>query len=234
MMKLSKKTLSYKIIILGISLGLTVSSAAAEFDLLTATTEPVSQAEINLKLKKNAESGDPFAQFMLAVQYEYGRSSLEKSDTKAFYWYQKAANHKLDNVTDKSNQLAAEAGIRLSQDSLGSMYEEGRGVRQNYSTAAKWYQKAADSGLASAQFKLGLMYEEGRGVRQNYSTAANFYIEAAKKSHSSAKNNLGRLYEKGLGVRQNKSKAKELYGQSCDDGEQISCNNYRILNEQGY
>ena len=232
-MKLSKKTFSYKIIALGVSLGLTVSSAAAESDLLTAT-ESTSQAESNLNLRKNAESGDPFAQFMLAAQYEYGRSSLEKSDTKAFYWYQKAANHKLDNVTGKSNHVGAETGIILSQDSLGSMYEEGRGVRQNYSTAAKWYQKAADSGLASAQFKLGLMYEEGRGVRQNYSTAANFYSEAAKKLHSSAKNNLGRLYEKGLGVRQNRSKAKELYGQSCDDGVQISCNNYRILNEQGY
>lgn len=233
-MKSSKNTLNYKLIILGVSLGLTVSCAAAEFDWLAATTDPTSESENNLKLIKNAERGDPLSQFMLAVQYEYGRASLEKNDAKAFYWYQKAANQDLDKVTYKSSQIGAETGIRFSQDSLGSMYEEGRGVRQNYATAAKWYQKAADYGLPSAQFKLGLMYEEGRGVRQNYATAANLYSEAAKKPHSAAKNNLGRLYEKGLGVRQNKTKAKELYGQACDDGQQVSCNNYRILNEQGY
>ena len=46
---------------------------------------------------------------------------------------------------------------------LGFMYDNGRGVTQDYAEALKWYRLAAEQGLADAQTWLGLMY--GRAVR---------------------------------------------------------------------
>ena len=39
------------------------------------------------------------------------------------------------------------------------MYQCGRGVDQNNSTAVKWYRKAAEQGHVYAQHSLGLMYQ---------------------------------------------------------------------------
>ena len=41
---------------------------------------------------------------------------------------------------------------------LGFMYDNGRGVTQDYAEALKWYRLAAELGLADAQTWLGLMY----------------------------------------------------------------------------
>ncbi|HEM9355462.1 TPA: sel1 repeat family protein, partial [Streptococcus agalactiae] len=48
---------------------------------------------------------------------------------------------------------------------LGVRYDNGRGVRQDYTQAVQWYRKAAEQGLADAQYNLGMMYANGQGVR---------------------------------------------------------------------
>ena len=53
---------------------------------------------------------------------------------------------------------SAEQGIADAQFNLGVMYDEGRGVTQDYNEAVKWYRKSAEQGLRDAQFNLGLMY----------------------------------------------------------------------------
>ena len=52
------------------------------------------------------------------------------------------------------------------------MYDEGRGVEQDATEAARWYGKAAEQGYADAQINLGLMYQDGRGVVQDHDEAA--------------------------------------------------------------
>ena len=50
-----------------------------------------------------------------------------------------------------------------NQKSLGYMYSEGKGVTQNYSQAAHWYQKAAEQGNEDAQkacIRLGINYKK--------------------------------------------------------------------------
>ena len=49
-------------------------------------------------------------------------------------------------------------GFAEAQFSLGVMYDEGQGVRQDYYKAVEWYTKAAKQGYADAQFNLALMY----------------------------------------------------------------------------
>jgi hypothetical protein len=65
-------------------------------------------------------------------------------------------------------KCAAKAGKAKAQATLGRMYSEGVGVKQNYIKAAKWMTKAAEQGEATAQAFLGVAYYKGRGVRQNY------------------------------------------------------------------
>ena len=47
------------------------------------------------------------------------------------------------------------------------MYDNGRGVRQDYAQAMQWYRQAAEQGDAHAQLALGLRYATGQGVRQD-------------------------------------------------------------------
>jgi hypothetical protein len=49
----------------------------------------------------------------------------------------------------------AEQGDSNSQTFLGRMYDEGKGVPQDYKTAVKWYSLAAEQGSAGAQSNLG-------------------------------------------------------------------------------
>ena len=67
---------------------------------------------------------------------------------------------------------AALRDLRSSRDPgsryfLGTMYEEGEGVPQDYKEAVKWYTKGAEHGDADAQTNLGVMYGRGRGVLQD-------------------------------------------------------------------
>ena len=58
------------------------------------------------------------------------------------------------------------------------MYENGRGVRQDYAEALRWYRKAAEQGDVQAQYNLGLMYYNGQGVRQNFHLSKEWFGKA--------------------------------------------------------
>ena len=62
------------------------------------------------------------------------------------------------------------------------MYQEGRGVPQDYAEAAGWYHRAADQGDIDAMFHLGASYAEGRGVAQDYVKAHMWVNLAASRS----------------------------------------------------
>jgi TPR repeat protein len=59
---------------------------------------------------------------------------------------------------------AAEQGNASAQTNLGMMYEDGRGIPQDYTEAARWYRKAADQGWPTGQGFLGALYTFGTGV----------------------------------------------------------------------
>jgi uncharacterized protein len=64
--------------------------------------------------------------------------------------------------------ISAKQGDALSQLLLGLMYDEGKGVKQDFIEAIKWYRRFAELGNASAQNNLGVMYAQGQGVLKNY------------------------------------------------------------------
>ena len=80
---------------------------------------------------------------------------------------------------------------------LGFMYANGKGVKQDYATAAKYYQKACDGGNAEGCYNLGLMYAYGKGVKQDYATAAKYYTKAYNGGCVAGCHNLGFMYANG-------------------------------------
>ena len=70
---------------------------------------------------------------------------------------------------------AAAKGDAAAQYEIASRYAEGRGVTQNLTAAAEWYERAAKHGLVPAQFRLGGLYEKGLGVKKDLDAARGYY-----------------------------------------------------------
>ncbi|MGR8980281.1 MAG: tetratricopeptide repeat protein [Gammaproteobacteria bacterium] len=83
----------------------------------------------------------------------------------------------------------AEKGDSTAEYSLGQMYEQGKGVEQDYQEAFKWYRLSAEQGNARAQYNLGGMYEKGQGVSRDYIRAYMWYDLAAIQGLHVARSN---------------------------------------------
>ncbi len=140
-----------------------------------------------------------------------------------------------DDASDFRQTLQlAEQGYAEAQYNLGVMYDSGRGVRQDYTEAVKWYREAAEQGDIEAQYNLGAMYYNGQGVRKDYAEAIRWFHKAAEQGNTGAQYNLGVMYANGRGVRQDLHLSKEWFGKACDGGFQEGCDPYRYLNQAGY
>jgi len=69
------------------------------------------------------------------------------------------------------------------------MYDNGRGVPQDFAAAASWYRKAANKGFAGAQSNLGIMYAKGQGIPQDYIAAHMWFNLAAGGGNKDAVKN---------------------------------------------
>lgn len=82
----------------------------------------------------------------------------------------------------------AEKGNSEAQYKLGVMYDEGKGVTQDYKKASKWYRLSAEQGKSGAQYNLGVMYIQGQGVTQDYVCAHMWLSFAADQGFKEAQN----------------------------------------------
>jgi hypothetical protein len=73
----------------------------------------------------------------------------------------------------------AERGGARAQWYLGSMYNGGRGVKQDSREAIRWYLMSAEQGDADGQSHVGYAYEQGLGVARDEKLAAQWYAKAA-------------------------------------------------------
>jgi TPR repeat protein len=104
-------------------------------------------------------------------------------------------------------QPLAAQGNAPAQSNLGLMYEEGRGVAQNYREAVMLFRLAAIQGDPSAQSNLGVMYERGQGIARDYGEAIKWYRLAAERRNPEALFNLGVAYKEGRGLPQDRVQA---------------------------
>mmetsp|Transcript_20229 Transcript_20229/g.47572 ORF Transcript_20229/g.47572 Transcript_20229/m.47572 type:complete len:143 (+) Transcript_20229:3-431(+) len=74
------------------------------------------------------------------------------------------------------------------------MYRQGRGVRTDFSEAAKWYQRSAEAGFPKAQYTLGMLFLDGTGLQQDLRQAEMWLKFAARQGHAEAKNNVATIH----------------------------------------
>ena len=181
------------------------------------STEANELFQIGISWCKKAVKHDyPPAQNELAGIYLLGSHGVNQNLEKAMELYLKAAMPINEWKTLYKN------GYVLAQHSLGTIYAEGIGVKQNYKEALKWYRKAAAQGHAKSQFSLGLLYYRGNGVNRDLKASANWYQKAAEQGDAEAQTNLARMYVKGEGVSKNSEKAARLALEAAQQGAAIA------------
>jgi hypothetical protein len=80
---------------------------------------------------------------------------------------------------------------------LGERFFYGKGVKQDYAKAVKWYTVAADRGDCSSQKKLADCYYLGQGAERNIAKAAYRYEQAAEQGDYDSQKALIRCYLQG-------------------------------------
>ena len=145
--------------------------------------KPESTAETNGIVRALAVSGDPAAQYELAVRYADGK--LLARDLKLSKdWFEKASAK----------------GVVPAQYRLGAMYERGIGVNKDPAQAKLWYQRAADAGNARAMHNLAVLFADGAGGSPDYASAIVWFRKAAELGVRDSEFNLAILYARGMGT----------------------------------
>lgn len=120
-------------------------------------------------LIKEAESGDPEAQYQLGLIYLYGNDE-PKDAKKAFEWLSKAA---AKNVVPAKREL-------------GIMLASGEGTEPDMARAVQLLSDAADNLDPGAFYHLGLMYETGLGVPKDLQKSMRLLAYAASMGYPGA------------------------------------------------
>lgn len=129
-------------------------------------------------------------------------------------WYQVAKQEYNQGYYEKAlpwMQKAAEKGDKYAQYYFGVMYQYGRGVPRNDTTAVFWYRKAAQQGLADAQINLGYMYSEGFGTQRNDSSVIYWFHKAEQQGEPYACRNIGNHYRYGRSLQKRWDSASVMY-----------------------
>jgi len=103
----------------------------------------------------------------------------------------------------KNCKQAAEKGNVIAQNTLGFLYLNGQGVKQDYEQAVTWFHKAAAQEYRDAQYNLSVMYKLGQGVEQDRAESLSWLEKAAAYGHAGAQNSLGDLYYQGKEIEKN-------------------------------
>lgn len=131
---------------------------------------------------------------------------------------------------------------------LGTMYDKGQGVTQDYVEAEKWYRKAAELGNAEAQLTLsmrlvgktesnywlrkaaeqgnvhaqillGLRYEFRTSAPPDYAEALKWFRKGAEQGDSETQFRLGVMYYVGHGVPQDNTEAMKWFCKAAEQGQ---------------
>ena len=161
------------------------------------------------------------AMFDQAENYKDGKNGVEKNEEEAIRYYKLVAEDEsagedmvenacfrlgwiMSNNEDEKDDVEAvswyekamEKGSQGAITNLGWMYENGKGVTQDYEKAIELYKKAADAGEDYAMNNLGWIYEYGKdGQEVNLEEALKWYKLAAEKNHDGAQESVERVLQ---------------------------------------
>jgi TPR repeat protein len=160
--------------------------------------------------KARADSGDAYAQAIMAIYYATGYKVEKDLVEAADYAMQSAKQgHPLGvyrlgamiengDAVEQNPQLGSELKVRAiagldsmvgdpyAMTSLGVMLWRGQGVVQNRELAASLYKRAADMGYAPAQYNYAACLLAGQGVRKNQAEGMRYWQRAVQQNYSLA------------------------------------------------
>jgi localization factor PodJL len=155
-----------------------------------------------ISLRQAAASGDPRAQYAVALRYAQGED-VSQDLTEAAHWLERAAA----------------AGLAPAQYRLAAMYERGQGVSRDLGKARSWYAAAAEKGNIKAMHNLAVSASGAQGDKADYGLAAKWYSEAAAYGLADSQYNLGILAEHGLGTTKNLGAAYQWFALAATNGD---------------
>jgi len=118
--------------------------------LCRADTSDTSDAAELARVRERAHRGNANACYNLGGYYDAGRYGIPQDQTKARYWYQKAAM--------KGEERAAH--------NLACCYRDGEGGSIDHAVALKYFKMSAEGGHIPGITNLGLAYMRGDGLSQ--------------------------------------------------------------------
>jgi tetratricopeptide (TPR) repeat protein len=143
------------------------------------------------------------------LMYQLGRALNGNNDPEARDWYEKAAA----------------LGDPLAMLNLGTMYGEGKSIKQDYAKAREWYEKSAALGNTVAMTSLSRLYYDALGVKRDYAKAIELLKKAADLDDMYAMNNLGVAYKEGIGVPRNYATARSWFEKAAAKGDRLAMTN---------
>lgn len=158
-----------------------------------------------------ADEGDATAAYYLGKMYANGYG-VEKNEQMAAEYYQKAEQaYNIDAAYELAEILLADAeegeeerfanGINYLKRAayagqadalyeLGTFYEKGKGVPQDYKSAFGFYLMGALKGHMKAQYRVSRLYLAGRGVPQDFENGAKWLSRSARQGYVVAQKDL--------------------------------------------
>jgi len=133
-------------------------------------------------LKRDAESGNPAAEYNLGVCYLTG-SGGTASPEKAARMFESSAGK----------------GFAPAMSALGFLHLRGQGVDVDYSRAADWFLQSATGGFSEARLRLAGLLASGCGVERDLPAARKMLKEAAEAGHAAAMSELAYCLANGVG-----------------------------------
>ncbi len=131
------------------------------------------------------------------------------------------------------NLPAAKAGDARAMHMIGIAYAYGRGTRQNFRKAAKWYRKSAVLGNAASQLELATLYVDGDGVPKDHAKVVRWLRKAARQNYGRAQTYLAQAYQSGRGVEQNNKVAITWYRKAVQNGDGLAAVNLGLVYAKG-
>lgn len=195
-----------------ILLGVGIAQASGAAEVFFQPNNTLSQTIANISTSTNYGSGDDIystrsSAYMSsndeinkaidnlgahAKAKEYRLSSLQDSRLE----YVRKHDAPKDSLADKKKW--AEQGNVEYQIEVGSIYYDGKGVRQDLVLSRKMFQKAARQGDARGQAALAIFYEDGLGgLKRNRSIAKEWYGKTCDQGFQAGCDEYRRLNEQG-------------------------------------
>lgn len=168
------------------------------------------------KLQQDAENGNSDAQFILGERYANG-FHVEKNESQAAKWWQKSAEQGnlkaqiafCQKFSKSDGELLAQAarfckmaadahdeesGSWRAQLALADLYEQGKGVPQDYTAAAQLWAGLAANENTQAQIRLGKLLLSGQGTPKDTAKAEHMFMMAAERGVAAAQVQLAQFY----------------------------------------